>query len=452
MTVTLSTGRRLLEHARRFFLSDLWELELSSLSFLRRTAAGLLRVVLIVVRGFREDECYLRAAALTFITLVALVPILMIAFAIVKGLGAGPAAAEKLLALAAAMPEQFRAFLQQILDIVQRTHLAALGWIGVVLLAGAAVTVLAGMEAAFNRIWGIATPRHPLRRTANFISILVVVPVLVAAALALSAALSSEAFIRQLGAAAMLYRAALHAAPALAIWLAFTFLYVFMPNTRVRARPALISGLLATVLWLGWQRLYIFMQVNLAQYNGIYGTFASVPIFLGWLYISWIIVLLGAEITFAFQNASTYQRERLAPAASARARLMLTLAIVVEAAAALAGRGPRFETSAFARRRRVPVRLLNEQVGLLVRAGLMAEIAERQGAYVLTRAPESVRVRELAEVALRAGTPPEALGLREPGAAVERALGEIDQGVQQALRDLTVQDLLNAERPGPPAP
>ena len=443
MNPALSSSRRRLTSIRHFLLRDLWEADTPSLSRLHRVAASFLRVAWIVVRGVQEDECYLRAAALTFITLVALVPMLMIAFVLVKGLGFGPLAAQKIMDLAAEMPEQFRAFLQQILDIVQHAHLAALGWIGMVFLTGAGITVLSSLDAAINRIWGIFTMRNPFRRAILFAFVLVVVPILTAAALALTVVLSSATLIARLGPAAGAYRVLLHLAPVFILWLAFVFLYLLVPNTRVRPAAAISGGLAATLLWLGWQRLYIWLQVNVAQYNGIYGTFASVPIFLGWLYVGWVIVLLGAELAFAIQNSATYQRERLAPTASARTRLTLTLEVALEAAEALAGRGAPFDAPAFAQRHLVPIRLLNEQVRRMVQAGLLTEIASRQGIYVLTRAPEALRLRDLANVALSSGAPPEALGLRQPRPAVERALRGIESGIEQSLHHLTLRDLLD---------
>jgi len=308
MNQALSSSRRRLARVRQFLLRDLWEADISSLSRLHRVAASFLRVAWIVVRGVQEDECYLRAAALTFITLVALVPMLMIAFVLVKGLGFGPLAAQKIMDLAAEMPEQFRAFLQQILDIVQRAHLAALGWIGVVFLTGAGITVLSSLEVAINRIWGVFAMRNLFRRAILSVFVLIVVPILTAAALALTVVLSSGALIARLGPAAGAYRVLLHLSPVFILWLAFVLLYLLVPNTRVRPSAAVSGGLAATLLWLGWQRLYIWLQVNVAQYNGIYGTFASVPIFLGWLYVGWVIVLLGAELAFAIQNSATYQR------------------------------------------------------------------------------------------------------------------------------------------------
>jgi membrane protein len=432
------SGKRL----RKFFLHDIWEIEMSSLSAVRRFAVGCLRVVQLVVRGFSEDECLLHASALTYVTLMAMVPVLAIVFSVLKGLGAGQEALDKFTEALATMPDQFRVFVENLLFSVSNANVVAVGWIGVIALLLMVVQMLSSIEMSFNRVWGIKTARNILRKTANYISTLVVVPILIMAALAVSATLSSEAFIHKLGLAASAYRSFLHITPLFASWLAFSFLYVFMPNTRVRAMPALVSGLVATLLWIGWQKMYIALQVGVARYNVLYGTFLAVPIFLTWLYFGWVIVLLGAEVAFAIQNHSTYQMERTASAASTRSRLLLVLSVVLHAARAQQTDHPQFEVAGYAREHRVPIRLLNDIVRVLVGAGLLAETAAKEGCYVLLKAPEKIRVYDIIDMILQDGTRPETLGLVPSDAEIESVLASLDKSVTGALDQTTVRDLL----------
>jgi membrane protein len=227
---------------------------------------------------------------------------------------------------------------------------------------------------------------------------------------------------------------------------------VFVPNTRVRALPALASSLVGALLFLGWQKIYISLQVGVARYNAIYGTFASVPIFLAWLYVSWVIVLLGAELSFAFQNSATYQLEGVSDSASPRARLVLALSILRDAAHSLRTGAPRFETSAYARAHRVPIRLINHLVRMCVRHGLLAETAERQGIYVLLRAPDSVCLREIVDLVLQEGAPPETLGLLHLDPAIDQVLTSVDNGLNQSLETLTLNHLLHAAAPAAQGP
>jgi membrane protein len=215
-----------------------------------------------------------------------------------------------------------------------------------------------------------------------------------------------------------------------------------MPNTHVRLKPALVSGFVAALLWIGWQKLYMSMQVGVSRYNALFGTFAAVPIFLAWLYVCWVIVLLGVEIAFALQNYSTFQMERAAPRASTQSKLLLALSIVTRAAEALERDRPPFEASAFAHERSVSIRLVNELVTLLSRAGLLAEVTGGQDRYVLVKDSERIRVKDVIDIIIEDGTPPRELGLENLGKTTRDVLKALGEGMDKALEGLTIQDLL----------
>jgi membrane protein len=386
---------------RDFLAHDAWTAELSSMGGLRRIATRLLRVGRLVIRGFREDDLPVHAASLTFATLVSLVPLLTLAFAVLKGFGGGEEASARLSESMAAMPQQFRDFVQQMVDLVMKANFRTLGWVGVAVLFVTAVQVLGSIEASFNRVWGVASSRTIWRKFTNYVSVTVVVPVLIMTAFAVSATLKNQVVAAHLSESAWAYRALLRATPLATVWVAFFLLFVFMPNTHVSKRAAGFSALLSAVFWLGWQRVYINMQVALSKYDAVYGTFASVPIFLLWLYVSWMIILLGAEIAFAVQNHNTYHMERSAAQASVESRITLAVAAVLAAARAFQGGRAMLNASAYAQEHRVPIRLLNDVVGLLERGGLMAELADQPSTYVLLRAPEQVVVKQVVDLVLR---------------------------------------------------
>jgi membrane protein len=191
---------------RRFLAEDVWNPELSSLSGLRHLMVRTVRVGHLVMKGFREDDLPVHSAALTFSTLMSLVPLLAIAFAVLKGLGAAPEALGLIRDATTGMPEGFRAFVETILDSVMRTTLTTLGWVGVVVLFVTVVQTLSGIETSFNRVWGVERPRSWWRRITNYISMTVVVPVLIMAAFAIHATLHNARILDALGQAAPLYR------------------------------------------------------------------------------------------------------------------------------------------------------------------------------------------------------------------------------------------------------
>ena len=435
---------------KRFIATEVWNAELSSLTGLRSLLVRSVRTLQLVGKGFREDDLFLHASALTFSLLMSIVPLLAIAFAVLKGLGAGEEASVRLMSSIDTMPTQFQVFMQQILEIVNRTNVAALGWIGVVVLFFTVVQVLGSVERSFNRVWGIPTSRPLLRRFTNYISVTVVVPVLIMAAFAISATLSSPRISDMLGLAAPLYRSLLRLTPLVAVWIAFFFLFVFMPNTRVQRRTAASSAVITAIAWLLWQRLYIFLQAQLATGNAIYGTFASIPVFLMWVYICWVIILLSAELAFALQNHETYHMERIAGRANVRAKIALAISAVLQAARSFAqGQAP-FHAEDYAHQRLVPIRLLNDVVALLTGGGYLAELGEETRKYVLVRSPELITVREVVNLVLREGAARENLGLTRLDPVVEKLFCGFEASIDDALGTRTFKDLLDAEQAGKP--
>ncbi|NCC50757.1 MAG: YihY family inner membrane protein [Spartobacteria bacterium] len=428
----------------QFLFHDVWEIEISSMSALRRSVVRFVRVAQLVVRGVREDELPVHASSLTYAALMSLVPMCGIVFAILKGLGFGESRINELLQWTEEMPVEFQNFVEQLRSVASGTNFAALGWIGVIFLMFTAIMVLGSIENSFNRIWGIKRSRNYIRRIANYISILVVVPILVGAATTVAATLRSEVMLIKLSSVAFLYRHLLTLMPILSAWLAFGFLYTMLPNTRVRFSSAFISGLVGALLWLSWQKVYISLQLGVARYNEIYGVFAMIPIFLAWLYVSWIIVLLGAEVAFAVQNESTYHLERSGEKASLKARAAIGLAVLERTALALEGAASSFEISAFARERKVPVRLLNDVIGFLVQAGWLVEVSERSGNYVLVKAPEKIPMTSVFERLMNEGITPRNLGIDHLGGGVDTMMLRLDEGMQQSMDGMTLEDMISS--------
>ncbi len=432
------------QRLQKFLMHGVWDIELSTLSAGKSLPIRLVRVGQLIIKGFTEDDLAVHASALTFVTLMSLVPLLAVGFALLKGFGFGQEQLNTLMEWEASMPEQFQVFIDSILNIVNTTNFAALGWAGLGFVIFTAVIMLAAMEVSFNRIWGITQMRNPLRQAANYISVIVLVPLLIGAASAVEASLKGMVPIlpETIG---FVVRNLLRLTSYFMTWLAFLFLYSLLPNTRVRAAPAVVASLVGALFWLIWQKAYISLQMGVGRYNAIYGTFASVPIFLAWLYMSWVIILLGAELAFALQNAATYRVESAADTANAKSKVALALSIVIRAAEAMSGTGAPFEASAFAHEQRVPIRLLNGMVRLLVRSGLLIETAGKENCFVLLKAPNTVLVREIVDAVVQDGAKPEALGLTNLPAPVTDVLARMERGMSGTLDSITIQDLLKKD-------
>lgn len=431
---------------KRRFYEELWEIDISSLSRLKRLGVSFMRIIVLVLRGFRENECPLHATALTYYSLMALVPILALATAIVRRLGMGAVTEEKIAEIADLLPGQIKETIFRILDQLRIADFTALGAIGLVLLVWVVIQVLSRIEMSFNRVWGIAAPRRFGRKLADYLSVIIVVPVLLAAAGAFNISLLSHSIadlIRtRIGPEYFIYARAFSVLPLIATWVAFVFLYTVMTGTQVAPVSVTLGSMLGGALWFFWQSLYFKVQIGISQFNAVYAAFASIPVFLLWLYVSWQLVLLGAEICFALQNYSTYKMEQRAHGASPQSKIMLALSVICHAAQPMLINGPCFRVADYARLHRVPVRLINEVVAELAKAGLLAEVAGGEGQYVLLKTPGAVHVQDVVNAVLRSGASPKSLGLERLNPAVRHVLGKMDAGVAGVLANFSITDLL----------
>ena len=412
--------------------------------------ARLIRVGHLLFRGYADDDLTIHASSLTFVTLTSLVPILAVGFALVKGFGFGAdqLATVEQMEWFLQMPAQWQEFVQKVLDIVNTTNFAALGWIGLAFFVLTAVLLLANVEKSFNRVWGVDKNRSLLRQIANYTSVLVLVPVLIGLVGALKAQVAINRKILDVDVNAWAQNLASFGI----LWLVIGFLYVFVPNTRVRLRSALVSSLLTTVVFLGWMQMFTVMQTGVVNYNRIYGAFAAVPVFMLWMYVTWVILLLGAEFTFALQNSDTYQLESAADTASMRSRILVALMVLRRAGRAMAGEREMFDAAAFARQVKAPIRLINSVVATLAKRGYLAQVASRDAGYVLMRAPETVRIRDLvAELMHEGGGHAEIEGVLMLDAPLKETMAKIEAGVAQGFGDLTLADMVAAASAGKPA-
>ncbi len=232
------------QRLRQFIHHELWEVEITELPQPRRLFVRFLRTAHLVIRGVRQDHIPQHASALTLGTLISIVPVIAIMFSMYRGLGAGVDDIEAMLGdWMDEMPAEFQEFVLQMLEQYAQVNVAALGGIFLVIVLFIVIKMLAGIEEAFNRVWYIANSRNLLRKVSNYISVLVIVPILVVAASATSAAI--DTFLsEQMQGIAWMWRSLFRVGPLLAVWLAFTFLYIFVPNTNVKLGPGLISGLI----------------------------------------------------------------------------------------------------------------------------------------------------------------------------------------------------------------
>jgi len=328
----MGTSSQLIQRAADFIKQDIWRIRRTSLSPGKSFFLNLVRVLLLSIRGFDEDKCQLRASALTFYSLVSIVPIAAMAFGIAKGFGLEKLLEEQLRNKLVGHEDILANVIQFSNALLANTKGGLIAGVGVVVLFWAVIKVLGQIEYSFNDIWGVKDKRPLGRMFSDYLSLMLVGPLILILSggttvfITVQVGLIMEKF-SVLGSFSPLIFFFLKLLPYTLLWFLFTFLYIFMPNTKVELSAALIAGIITGTIFQIVQWVYITFQIGVVQYNAIYGSFAALPLFLAWLQLSWLIVLYGAELSFAYQNVDTYEFEPDALQASHRLRTLLSLQV-----------------------------------------------------------------------------------------------------------------------------
>jgi len=297
--------RRVIHDIRRYFETTIWSRPPNELAMMARLQRRVARAVYLVIRSCFDDALILRASALTYQTMLGMVPLLAMIFAIAKGLSLRASSMVEGILAGLAVKE----VAEQIVAYVQQTDVAALGAVGLLFSLRIATKLLSQIETSFNHVWGVTEGRTFARKIGDYLGILLIYPVLVLISTGVTASLNSSALVSRLLESTWVSwftRIGVGALPFVTVWLAFTFIYMYVPNTKVRFGAAFVGAVVAGSAWHLSQFALFWTQAGIARYNVVYGTFASIPVFLIWLNLSWVIVLLGSEIAFAVQHESTY--------------------------------------------------------------------------------------------------------------------------------------------------
>ncbi len=305
------------------------------------------RIILITAKEFNSNELNIRASALTYTILLSLVPMLAMSTAVIKGLGGGDQLRQVVYSYIdtlerttpitqeaisptflkntqksqpventpspqqdASITKHLRSATDQIFDYVDKTNFATLGTFGVLGILFSAVLVLGNIELSMNTIWHVSSGRSILRKVTDYLTFLVLMPLSINFGFAANAVLKNDALLGKIMAffpAVWTQTALLLIVPLFFITLTLFLIYIFFPHTKVKPIPALIGALLAGTLWFITQNFYINLQIGVSKYNAIYGSFATLPLFLVWMFLGWVFILGGAQLAFACQQHSNYQ-------------------------------------------------------------------------------------------------------------------------------------------------
>ncbi len=377
-----------------------WEQDPQQLNVVHAFLLRQLQTLSLVFQDFQRDRCMLRASALTYSSLLSIVPLLALTFALLKAFGVQntlqPLIIEKL-------NVGSQEVVSSILTYVNNTQVAKLGVFGLLFLLVAVISLLSNIEDSFNHVWGVKGMRPLIRRFSDYLSVLMVGPVLLLSAMSMTSSLTSNELVQRLidmEVVGSMILTLFKMGPYLLMWIAFAVLYVFMSNTRVEWPAAIAGGILGGTLWQLAQWSYVNFQVGVAKYNAIYGTMAALPIFMIWVYISWNIVLLGLEFTYVRQNLRTGGRDLHSHEVSRISYEQVALILLVTLANRFSRADKPLGREQLALQMGVPPRLCESILNDLVTLGYVSQVSigsTNLKLYQLGRAADSMNIVDILE-------------------------------------------------------
>ncbi len=362
-----------------FFRTGVWRVRVSELSRVRAFFIQALRILLLAIQGISRGRTYLRASSLTFYSLLSVVPILATLFGVAQGFGLGRILEKHLMEMIEGQEEAFSRIIEFSHNLLETTRGGILAGVSVLVLFWAVIRVFGNIEDAFNEVWGVKTGRSLIRKITDYPPLLFLYPLLFIISSTLAVVARSEVSffaerIRLLELLGPVILFIFELVPLLMLWVLFTFIYKVMPTTRVNFGSAILGGVIAGTLYVVFQQIYITFQVGVSNYNAIYGSFAALPLFLAWLQTSWMIVMVGAEISCAHQNVHLHEYDMDVSQASPYLRKVLALSVMrCLLKRFVQGERPPGERQV-AESLEVPVVFVQNALNELVTAGVVSEV------------------------------------------------------------------------------
>jgi len=361
----------------KFVSYDIWHIRLSKIDRKQGLLIRQLRVLTLALKGFNEDKCLTKATALTYYSLFSIVPMLALAFAIAKGFGFEQTLENQILQ---SNPE-YKDILTKAFDYANSMLSDAKGGViagfGVLLLLWTVLKLLVSIEENFNEIWEVQVGRTWVRKVTDYLTVMLISPFLLIVAGGLTVAVQTKVgSIHMLGAASTLL---VHLIAYALVGGVFTFLYIVMPNTKIKFKSAMVAALTATILFELVQWVYLEFQIGANRMNAIYGGFAALPLFFIWVQYSWYVVLLGAEVAYAHQHADHYELEDEINTISQRYKKTIALMIAHLVARNFYAGEKALTAEEIATKLDLPFKLVKRILAEFIETGLFSETHSESG-------------------------------------------------------------------------
>ena len=432
-----------------FFRTDIWRIRLDKTTGWRRFLIRYLRIFLIVFQKFFSDRCPLRASSLTFFSLLSVVPVLAMTFAIAKGFGLQNKLEKLIIEQLAGQEEVVARLVEFSRNLLENTSGGIIAGVGAVFLIWSVISILGSAEDSFNHIWEIRQSRPISRKITDYLAITLISPLLFT--MASSATVLVIAQINQLmeafgflGVISPLIVLIVQIIPYVLIWMLFSFVFIFLPNTRVRFSSGIIAGVIAGTIFVLVQAAYIYFQLGVARYNAIYGSFAALPLFLVWLQLSWYIVLFGVEVSYAHQNEESFEFAPDIRRISHSFKRLLSLWIMHHIVKNFSQGNPPLSGRQISEDLEIPIRLTHDILAELEAASLLNMIPlpdYKQSIYQPARSTSDISVSFVIESLENRGEASIPVAREETFTSLSRALTSFVQTMEKSPENRLLKDI-----------
>lgn len=428
----------------------LWRQDLARIPPWQRRSVWTGRLVYAVARDLTQGNLSLHAMSLVYTTLLSLVPLLAVSFSVLKGFGVHNQVEPLLMSALAPLGESGREVTTRLISFVDNMQVGVLGSVGLAMLLYTVISLIQKIEGAFNYAWRVTAVRPIGQRFTQYLSVLLVGPVLFFSAVGLSASLSNNAFVQSvmhIAPVGTLIEIASVVAPYLLISLTFAFVYLFVPNTRVRILSAIVGALVAGLLWEVIGEIFSTFMAGSTRYTAIYSSLAILILFMIWVYVGWLILLIGASVAFYYQHPEYLTTRNRKIFLSNRLRERLALSIATEITQRHLNGEPPWTCERLSKRLWLPGANIERVLSTLEAAGYVVRTAgedsEHPG-YVLARDPRSIAVTDLLRTVRRHEEGETGFRDLPPEPGVARVESAMDAALSEALGALTLRDLAEA--------
>ncbi len=437
--------------AKEFLLNELWRADVESLAWPQRYAYKLLRLLFVLIREFANGQLNLRAMSLVYTTLLSMVPLLAVSFSVLKAFGVHNQVEPLLLNLVQPLGEKGNEVVINVLGFVENMKVGVLGSVGLALLLYTVVSLLQKVENSFNYVWHAKSNRSLSRRFSDYLSVILVGPVLVFSAIGMTASMMNSAVVQGIltiepfGSLVVMLTKLM---PFLLVILAFSFVYMFVPNTKVKLPSALVGAMVGGTMWQTTGLVFAEFAASSTKYAAIYSGFAILILFMIWLYLSWLILLLGSQVAYYHQYPEQIRLSNQRLPLSGRFREQMGLLVMYWIAHRFVHDGKPLSVEQLSQFLQMPGDRIGEVLQLLQDRELLIESVNEPPEYLLLHDPENLHI---ADLLAQMRQPDEEQALMEDRvasvAAVDSLMENMEKGLRQHLNELTLRELVLQDKP-----